>query len=183
MKTKNNSNKTFSTKRKCVFAIFLALTIFIIYFIFSHSAKTSEESIVQSAGVSKVISQIINKIFGTRIIAEDISGKVRTLAHFSEFSALSFSISGVFESFFGVKGFKGFKKLQNIWLLKRVPKHSITVFLLTFATAVIDETIQIFYEGRAFQLIDVFIDSLGGITGILFFTLVSIPFIKNSTTK
>ena len=92
-------------------------------------------------------------------------GYVRIFAHFAEFAALTFCVSASAESLIGKN--KGYFKIA---------------FPLGFITALCDETVQLFFEGRAFQISDVLIDSLGCITGIIFFafTLKIIFGFKNS---
>jgi len=45
------------------------------------------------------------------------------------------------------------------------------VMMIAVFTAVIDETIQLFSEGRAFAVLDIGIDTLGVIFGLLLCTL------------
>ncbi len=147
--------KSLSTSRKISFIVFSLLTLFILWFIFSHSAKPAVESSADSEGLSKMVADLINMIFGTSLTSENTVGFVRTFAHFSEFAALSFCASIAIES------------------LKEKSKANFSIALpFGIITAFSDETVQLFFEGRAFQLSDIFIDSLGSITGIIFFALI-----------
>lgn len=148
--------KDLSTKKKTLFWIFSFLTVFILWFIFSHSAKTADVSSSQSEGLSILLQKFVNTFITDDFTFHQSSIIVRTTAHFAEFAALAFCVSGALEN--------GFEHLKN---------RKAFAFLFTAITALIDETIQIFFEGRAFQLFDLFIDTSGGLAGILFFVLIT----------
>ena len=137
-----------SNIRKALFIIFSLLTLFMIWFIFSHSAKTATASSGDSAGLSHFTAVLINKLFGTSYTADDTVGYVRIFAHISEFAAFCYVFSASYESFF--------EKYRSPFYIS-IP--------LTFTIAFIDEVIQIFYEGRAFQVSDILCDTLGGVLG------------------
>lgn len=70
---------------------------------------------------------------------------LRKIAHFVQFALLGFLISGALTS----------DKMPWGWLLFTV-----------LCIACIDETIQLFSEGRSSQLSDVWLDTVGSVTGI-----------------
>ena len=148
--------KELSTKKKALFWIFVLLTVLILSFIFSNSAKTADVSSEQSEGLSKLLQNFVVTFFNDSFTFHQASVIVRTFAHFAEFAALAFCSLGALEN-----GFEHMKKRKTLALL------------FTAVSALIDETIQLFSEGRAFQLFDLFIDVLGGLAGILFFTLIA----------
>jgi VanZ family protein len=154
-KTKNmNILYNLPLKRKISFVCFSILSILILWFIFSHSAKPAIESSGDSEGLSLFVANLINKIAGTSLTDEDTAGVVRTFAHFAEFGAFSFCVYGAISSL---------RDTNRITF--------ICSFITTFFVSLIDETVQIFFEGRAFQISDIFIDSLGGLVGIIFFVI------------
>ncbi len=158
--------KKLTKKRKLLFIIFSALTLFLICFIFSNSMKNGADSSEDSEKVSKIVANLVNCIFNTKYTAAEIGGSVRTFAHFSEFAALSFCFS------------------YTIRLISEKMKKVILISLpFTFFIAVTDEIIQIFSEGRAFQFIDIVIDTLGCLFGIALLSLILKIFYKISSQK
>ncbi len=147
--------KSLSTSRKISFIVFSLLTLFILWFIFSHSAKPAAESSADSEGLSHMVAELINKLFNSSLTSDDTVWWVRTFAHFAEFTALTFCVSTSIES-----------------IAEKNKANFIISFPFGVITAFCDETIQTFFEGRAFQISDIFIDSLGSISGIIFFALV-----------
>ena len=75
---------------------------------------------------------------------------VRTLAHFCEFGLLGVLSQLTFISFFGTKA-----------------KALISSVVASVSTALVDECIQLFSDGRAFQLSDLVIDFAGSLLGIV----------------
>jgi VanZ family protein len=147
--------KLLSPKRKFVFIVSFAFTLFCLWFIFSHSAKTAVESTKQSGGFVDFFTKLLNDVFGSSLTETDVVGPVRTLAHITEFGFLAFTSSISIEALFEKK------KLY----FKIIPPFIVTI-------ASIDEIVQIFFEGRAFQFTDILFDTTGGILGILFLYLV-----------
>ncbi len=143
--------KKLSKKQKVLFIIFSILSLFLICFIFSNSMKNGSDSSKDSEKVSRFVANVINFIFKTEYTSDDVGSPVRTFAHFSEFAALSFCLSSSIRCIT--------KKIKFFYLIS-IP---FTVFI-----AIIDEIIQIFSEGRAFQFTDICVDSLGGLFGIVF---------------
>ena len=154
--------KDLSKAQKIGFFVFLVLSILTVIFIFSNSMKNGEASSADSEWLSELVANIINSIFKTSLAPVDTAAPVRTFAHFSEFALLAFCLSGAFYNLF-----------------EKAKKYFPWVFITTVTVALIDETIQLFSEGRAFQLFDIFIDSSGGIFGFLFFLLIISIFTKN----
>lgn len=90
---------------------------------------------------------------------ENAEGIIRKIAHFLEFAALGALLSNA--------------------LYFTYEKHKPFVsFLCGVLYAASDEFHQIFVEGRACRVFDVFIDSLGVISGIVFFALILFAFNK-----
>lgn len=117
------------------------LVLVILGFIFSLSAQDAEES-------KELSDSLVSKIF--QWIELYIDGElIRKFAHMLEFTALSFSLyNGIFAT----------------WELKKSPIISL---LITVICAIGDEIHQIFVPGRAFQLSDILIDSIGAIIGVV----------------
>lgn len=126
---------------KKVYKLLSILTIGFIFYQSSLSASASSE-------VSGVFVNLINNVLQyvhINININTLSLLIRKLAHFLEFFILGF---------FLVKGFN----YKIIYLL-----------IIVLLVAITDESIQIFVNGRAFQITDIIIDFIGGLTSILLF--------------
>ena len=136
--------------------VFLTLAcLALIGFIFANSLKDSEKSVEQSSGVVKTVQKVAaffdpnSKIANATGDAYDkLHAVVRVLAHFAEFMLLGGLLCWCVFSY-------NTKKIFQI-----VPPAALLFVSLT------DECLQIFIEGRAFQLTDVLFDCSGGIVGI-----------------
>lgn len=133
--------------RRIIYLVFSwALVLVILSFIFNLSAQNAEES-------KELSDSLVSKLF--QWIEIYIDGElIRKIAHMLEFTALSFSLyNGIFAT----------------WELKKAPVISL---VLTVICAIGDEIHQIFVPGRAFQLSDIMIDSLGAIIGIVVYLVI-----------
>jgi len=123
-----------------------ALLIALLVFIWGNSLMPGE--------VSQTISNWVQRIlFGTKPSTGGIpigNGLLRKAAHFTEFLGLGMTLC---------------------WLFAMLRKGWKPTLLTGFAAAWIDETIQAFVPERAPRLLDVGIDSLGVVTGMLLLML------------
>ena len=119
------------------------LSIIIVMLIFTNSLMSAEVSSAQSGLVLNLANSVLGW-FNLTIEVDVLSLIIRKSAHFLEFMILGFTVA------------KG-------WGLKFI-FHAFLIVLV----ATLDESIQLFSEGRAFSIIDIGIDMMGGITGILF---------------
>lgn len=120
----------------------LILLILWMIVIFTMSSFNANDSGNQSGIIVNFISNIFN-ISNVRLL----SLIVRKLAHFTEYFIL-----GVLSINYFIK----YKKNINY------------SFLMCVIYAISDEIHQIFVSGRSCQLMDIFIDSVGAIIGIIF---------------
>lgn len=104
-------------------------------------------------------SQELSNRFAFLLRFPELVAVIRKLAHYLEFTALGASLS--FALFFTFN--------------RRKPLHT---FAAGFLYAASDEFHQLFVDGRAGRVFDVFIDSLGVFSGILFFYAVMFLFTK-----
>lgn len=137
--------------RKYLKVSLLISIIIMISFIWSNSLKSPNESVKQSGEVAKVIETIITHNgqkqlsgFGSWIIEN-----VRKIAHFVEFFSLAVLITTYIALFYSEK------------------KFNYSYVSLVIIVAIIDEIIQIF-TNRGAMVIDVLIDSAGGLLGFIF---------------
>ena len=129
-------------KGKIIYLVFSWLLVLVILgFIFNLSAQDAEES-------KELSDSLVSKIF--QWLQVYIDGElIRKFAHMLEFTALSFSL---------------YNGILATWEIKKAPLIS---FMLTTICAVGDELHQIFVPGRAFQLSDILVDSIGAVIGIV----------------
>lgn len=134
--------KTNRASKRFTVVIFI-LTAFMMLFAWVHSCFPADLSSQESEGFMALISGLF-KLFG---ITHEMSGLlIRKLAHFTEFSAI------------------GALLLSCAYCFDRVRPHRyfVQVLFSGLLSAVIDETIQLFSEGRAGMITDVWID-MGGV--------------------
>ena len=151
-------------KNKYILALLWALAGVWAIFIWSNSLQPGNAS----GEMSGSVTETINKVLGFFVPSLEVSHRfVRKMAHFSEFAILG----GLF----------------CLAFRKTLPKKSYLVFLsapCAFLVAAVDETIQLFVEGRAGAFTDVMIDTAGALTAILlaFLVIVIKEKIKKSKT-
>lgn len=130
--------------------VFTVALIACIWFIFSNSMAVATVS-TDSSGRVLAWMRIILRRLGQPGLAEHLTMHiVRKLAHFCEYTL------------------EGFLLMLCMRVYSRHPLRHITVPMLGgVLTALTDETIQLFSEGRSSQVTDVWLDSAGVLTGIL----------------
>ena len=121
--------------------LYRILSIIILILIFTNSLFDADISSSQSGFIVDITNTILGW-FNLSIEINTLSLMIRKLAHFLEFFALGFTLA---------KGW-GLKVFWNI--------------IIILLVASFDESIQLFSEGRAFGLLDIGIDLLGGVIGI-----------------
>lgn len=129
------------------------LSLMILLIIFSFSLQAGSESDLQSGFVVKMVISLF-EFFHLPTSGYPLAFYVRKVAHFTEYFV--FGLSLVFSA----------KELKNPKLL-----------YLGFLIPIIDEGIQAFVPNRVPSMIDMGIDALGLVCGILFIRLF---FLKNN---
>ena len=121
-----------------------------IWFIFSNSMAVADVSSVSSGRVLQLLQAVLRRL-GMPGLAQHLTMHlVRKLAHFCEYLL------------------EGFLLMLCMRVYSRHPLRHITVPMLAgVLTALTDETIQLFSEGRSSQVTDVWLDSAGVLAGIL----------------
>ena len=127
-------------------AIALTLSGVMILFAWVHSCFPADLSSRESEGVMKLVYRVF-AVFGAGEALTD--SFIRKAAHFSEY----FAIGGLLMSCA-----YGFDSL-------RPQRFGVRVLFAGMLTALIDETIQLFSEGRAGMIADVWIDMGGVVCG------------------
>ena len=146
--------------RKIILLLLIILCVLWTGVIFSNSLATAEESAQQSATVTEKVNEIASAV---GIEKEITTTTVRDMAHFSEFALLSALICATVAAFIWDK-YTSKPFVSLLWLLLSAP--------ICFVLACIDELLQKLSPGRVSDYVDVLLDSLGGICGILFFSLI-----------
>lgn len=135
--------------------IFIIITLAWVCLIFSFSLQPAEASSQMSAGVSRwilenVFPRLLARLESASQAQMDILHTLlRKCGHFSEFFML------------------GIWSMLTIWETKIKQKVRIGI-LFCMIVAAMDETIQLFINGRSGQISDVLLDSAGAATGIFF---------------
>ena len=135
--------------KKIIYLLFILLILSSIFFF---SSKNSNES----NGLSKklinntinIIETITNKDLNNKEIVNTLNYPIRKLAHFTIFLLLGISIFLFINTF-------------------NINKKVLISILICVVCASLDEFHQVFSLGRSPLLLDILIDSIGSITGIL----------------
>ena len=118
-----------------------------IWFIFSNSMAVADASSVSSG---QLLQAVLRRLGHPALAQRLTMHLVRKLAHFCEYTL------------------EGFLLMLCMRVYSRRPLRHITVPMLAgVLTALTDETIQLFSEGRSSQVTDVWLDSAGVLAGIL----------------
>ena len=137
--------------KKIIIRIILIILILLwMYIVFGFSGQNGEES----SGISFKISMLLTK--NNEELARTIEPYVRKIAHFSEYAVGGILIFLLLMTFQKIS-----PKIRNILSI-----------VITIMYAITDEIHQLFIPGREGKIIDVYIDTLGIITGILFVNLI-----------
>lgn len=137
-------------KRNLIIVIIWMLLIFIM----------SSFDATESANQSNFIVNIITDIFKIENI-ELLRFIIRKLAHFTEYLILGFLTI-------------------NMLNKNDISKKYLLSILICIIYATSDEIHQLFVPGRACQLIDILIDSIGSIIGIYLYKLINTKILKNN---
>lgn len=148
-------------KKKKIITFLAVVGLFLVYgMIFSFSADNAEESSAISAKVTDFLVQMYYKYTGGQaVVAETVEGLpieevIRKLAHFTEYMLVGLLSYGI----------------AVLWMEKQL-----TCFLLVLLQLIVsgafDEIHQYFVPGRYASVIDVVIDTAGGIAGIILLTI------------
>ena len=130
--------------------VFTLALIGCIAFIFSNSMKIASVSSVSSGRVLQLLQAVLRRLGHPGLAQRLTMHIVRKMAHFCEYTL------------------EGFLLMLCMRVYSRRPLRHITVPMLAgVLTALTDETIQLFSQGRSSQVTDVWLDSAGVLAGIL----------------
>lgn len=131
--------ENFWLKKRILWVILL-----ILLFIWGNSLLPAVDSKGLSSHVKDLINLLLGRIFGLGGMQGD--GLVRKLAHALEFAALGTAV--------------------GIWLYGRIGRYFAYILLLGLLSALIDETLQLYSNGRAGMIQDVWLDLGGFVLGV-----------------
>jgi VanZ family protein len=129
--------------------VFLFLVILMTLIIWTNSILPADLSSTQSGFFTSIMHSFLS-ILGISLDINQVSFIVRKSAHFGQFFLL-----GIF----------WFQYLYQVIKNKKFMHYYVAFFCLL--TAIIDESIQLFSIGRAFQFTDILIDFFGSIIAII----------------
>lgn len=141
-------SKNSGTSIKRFIATIPMFVMMIIIFIFS--SETGEESGSLSLKLAGWVSDIIGK-FGGAASAEALQLPIRKMAHMTEYALLA---------------------ITAMWAFWGCKKRYIIAFVVAVIYAVLDELHQVFVPGRDGNVIDVLIDSGGGMLGLILYKVI-----------
>lgn len=130
----------------------LIFVLLILAFIWGNSLLPGTES----AAVSGGLAALLERIFGPAANFERLHHLLRKAAHMTEYALLALCLSWCL--------FLWQSPGRDLWALP---------LLCGLTTACLDETIQLFSQGRGSSLLDVWIDMGGFVLGLLLFRLLS----------
>lgn len=146
----------FLKKNKFLAAVFWILSLAVMVMIFMFSSATGEESEAVSQNLLSKIIEFIGNYVSHNFL--------RKLAHFCEFAALGFCVTGAVHFTFGKRKFY-------------IPLIPCILY------AVSDEVHQHFVPERACRVFDMFVDTCGIMTGIGIFLLLILIISKSIKKK
>ncbi len=143
--------------------LFPALTVFLVLFIFSNSVKDAAASGAASGRLLSLILSVIPSLEG--YLDQFL---LRKAAHFTEYAVLGFSLG------------LSFRVKISAWYREKVKGALLSAGYVLLLVPFLDETIQLFSEGRSGAVRDMWIDLAGGALGFLFLLLTTLPGKKKS---
>ena len=150
--------------------LLLAVILWWMYTIYDFSGDTGEQSQSLSDKITIKVVHIIEKNYDSmapkeqKELFEHTSFYVRKIGHFGEFAILAILIS------FFVMTFEKMKMNRKLlWIIPSV---------VCFLYALSDEIHQGFVDGRTPKVLDVGVDTVGGLCGALFMLILFVIFAK-----
>lgn len=131
------------------------LVILWMLLIFFFSSQVASDSNEMSSGLTRIISKIITQILPSlNISIGTLNHLIRKSAHFCIFLGLGFLLKNAFN-------ISGYLNIEG----------SFYAFVISIIYAISDELHQMFVPGRGPGVKDVFIDSIGALSGIILFII------------
>lgn len=145
-----------SMKNKMLILKFIPMIVLMVI-IFIYSNMPGDESSVASNSIADKIAAVVENVSGYQMSEDSVAvlnKVIRKGAHFTEYAILAVTI---------------------MFPLSDIVKNKKKLFLLSFLIAAgyatSDEIHQYFVPGRSAKIADVLIDSSGGLTGLILFSI------------
>lgn len=134
--------------------IWVVVTALYVLFIFSNSMQPADISSIESGSVLVLVQRFLAAVGAGQVgITEHI---IRKLAHFTEYTVYGVLLSQCFRRF-----------------AAKADRQVLQKILLGFLVPFLDETIQLFVEGRSGQISDVWLDCAGVLFGTILFACIA----------
>lgn len=139
-------------KSRALMLLFLSLTLGWMLLIFMLSAQEAPQSDATSYSLARYLLSLspFHHTSDYEARLSSVNQIMRTLAHFSEYFILGVLFT-----------------LQALFYVKDRKKRCLFSTLVCLLYCVSDEVHQLFVPGRAFELIDIAVDTLGSVSGLL----------------
>lgn len=164
----------------------MGLTLAIMVLIFCFSAQSGGESGSLSDAIARMLASAFVGGFDnmpieqqTQIIVQ-MSWPIRKTAHASEYACLVMSLV---ITCWQLHAWRCDKKAVMSSLGRRVTLVGVVAFIIAVLYACSDEVHQLFIDGRAGQVADVFVDASGAAIGCLLMCLAIYAFLKRHIAK
>ncbi len=142
-------------KEKIILRIALTtITLAIVIFMFTQSLMPATASSAESGRVVALLNKICSLIGLEPLFSQNF---VRTCAHFAEYCLLGISSFYMYLSYID--------KRKNSY---------VTSFISCIAVSFIDESLQLFADGRTYQWKDIIVDNCGALCGLLLTLLLAV---------
>ena len=164
----------------------MGLTLAIMVLIFCFSAQSGGESGSLSDTIARMLATAFVGGFDNMLTEEQaqiiaqMSWPIRKTAHASEYACLAISLV---ITCWQLHAWRCDRKAAMSSLGRRVTLVGIVAFIIAVLYACSDEVHQLFIDGRAGQVTDVFVDASGAAIGCLLMCLAMYVFLKRHIAK
>lgn len=135
------------------------VAIALAFWIFSNSMQPAVDSAERSSSILELIQKMLpNATWITEYL-------IRKTAHFTEYAVLGFFVFKAVKEHLLYWGVKRVKATQDGHFTLSLGRTYVISALCSVLTALTDETIQLYVEGRSGQVTDVWLDFAGALTG------------------
>lgn len=164
----------------------MSLTLAIMILIFCFSAQSGGESGSLSDAIARMLASVFVEGFDSMLAEEQaqiiaqMSWPIRKTAHASEYACLAMSLV---ITCWQIMAWRREARGKGQVSLRQIPLVGITAFAIAVLYACSDEMHQLFIDGRAGQVADVFVDASGAAIGCLLMCLAMYAFLKRHIAK
>lgn len=164
----------------------MGLTLAIMVLIFCFSAQSGGESGSLSDAIARMLASAFVGGFDSMLAEEQaqiiaqMSWPIRKTAHASEYACLAMSLV---ITCWQIMAWRREARGKGQVSLRQIPLVGITAFVIAVLYACSDEVHQLFIDGRAGQVADVFVDASGAAIGCLLICLLMWWFMRRRSVQ